>query len=211
MSVFSLILLCIFNIQAFAHEPTEVNIEIEVEGGGTVDIISEVNCPIPEVSEIKVPNGLTERIKISFTEVGIYTYTIKVAEKKDVYYSPEYYTAKIMVSENDENVLSTRTVLTNENGDVKFESAKFNASSHPIVKPDDPSSKPDRPDSNPDQQQTEPDQPGQSTPGSQPYTGDDSAMDLYLVLAIAASAGIFIISLIYTFSTNKLINGARIN
>ena len=48
--------------------------------------------------------------------------------------------------------------------------------------------------------------PQKNPPTSRPKTGDDSMLDLYLLICIVAAAGLFALSVAYTVSTNKLIN-----
>ena len=67
-----LVTLCLLPFTAFAAEAESVSIPVEIEGGGTAIVISEVNCPLPESSSVEVQDGMTENINIKFTEQGNY-------------------------------------------------------------------------------------------------------------------------------------------
>lgn len=193
--VLLLVMLCLIPFSAVAAESVSVFIPVEIEGGGTAIVITEVNCPLPKESHIEVHNGTTENINIVFTEPGDYSYTIETKSKKKSYYTPEYYTAAISVMVNKKGKLTATVVLTKANSDYKPDVCRFSQSKSPSNR----SSEPMPTDS------VVPTQPSKDPPVSRPKTGDDSMLDIYLLICIAASGGLFMLSVIYFVSTNRLI------
>lgn len=195
-------------LPASAAQQVTADIPVEIEGGGTALVTSEVNCPLPKKTVIEVPNGMTEQINISFNEPGLYTYIINTADKDGVFYDPEYYTARIAVNVADDESLSAVTVLTKANTDLKPDSCKFAVVAEPPTQeptaehPTEPSG--DSPTAPSAPAATVPDQPDDGS-SSRPQTGDNSRLDFYLLLSIVAAAGLFVLSVGYTASTNKLI------
>lgn len=197
--------ICLSTVSASAATVVSAEIPTEIEGGGTALITPDVNCPLPKETEIKIPNGMTEKINIDFTEPGNYTYTIHTADKNGIYYDPEYFKAIVAVRSDNDGDLTAVTVIEKPNSAHKPVVCKFTSTTE---KPDD-SSKPDDPE-NPDN----PDSPGEpdtpttpkkNAPGSKPDTGDDSGLDIYLAICIAASAGLFFLSVAYLRDTNQMI------
>lgn len=201
--ILMLVALCAFPHSAYAAEAVSVSIPVEVEGGGTAIVISEVNCPLPERSSVEVANGMTENINIVFSVSGDYVYTIQVETKDELYYSPVYYTAYVTVRTIG-GKLSPSVVLTKPESTYKPDSCLFTIAEEPTDTPDTPdSTEPTRPDT-PTQTVT-PTQSPKNPPTSRPKTGDDSMLDIYLLICIAASAGLFMLSVIYSVSTERLI------
>lgn len=187
----TLVTLCMFSFSASAAEAVSVSIPVEIEGGGTAEIISEVNCPLPESSSVEVKDGATENINIGFSAPGDFKYTIQVESKDEVYYSPEYYTANVAVRTDSGGELSAIVILTKAESDYKPDKCLFALTEKPTDAP-----------------KTEPVVPTKAAndpPTSRPKTGDDSMLDIYLLICIVASGGLFILSVIYSVSTEKLI------
>ena len=219
VSVLALALLCFPPLSAGAAEATTIEIPVEIEQGGTAIIITEVNCPLPEKSSIEVPNGMTENIKITFTEPGYYNYTVRTEEKTDVGYSPAFFRIQVAVTNKKDGSLQAVAVISREDIDTKSDVCKFvvaepqptEVASNPAEEtlPTDPdSTSGTQPVTNPDSPSgtQPPTAPQKNPPTSRPKTGDDSMLDLYLFICIVASAGLFALSVAYTVSTNKLIN-----
>ena len=193
--VLTLVTLCLFPFSASAMEPLTVSIPVEIEGGGTAIVISEVNCPVPKESSIEVNNGMTENINIVFTEPGDYTYTIQTKKKNETYYAPNFYTASISVMTGKKDKLTATVVLTKSNSSYKPEICSFTRSKSPSDRSSE--TKPTHP--------VAPTKPSKDPPVSRPKTGDDNMLDIYLLICIAASGGLFTLSLIYFISTNRMI------
>ncbi|MBR1535297.1 MAG: hypothetical protein IJ639_13100 [Ruminococcus sp.] len=193
--VMLLVMLCLQPFTASAAQAALVEIPVEIEGGGTAVIIPEVNCPVPDQTSIEVSNGLTENINITFSEAGEYSYTIRVESKDGLYYSPAYYIASVTVRKNADGKLYAMTVLTKSDSDYKPDACAFTRAEKPSVDPTQ---------SEPTEAVT-PTQPQKNPPTSRPKTGDDSMLDLYLLICILASGGLFALSVIYLVSTNRLI------
>lgn len=192
ISVMSLFLLCRFSVSVSAAKGVSVDIPVEIEGGGTAIITSEVNCPLPKTSSIDVENGMTEHINIPFDQPGTYSYTIKTDQVDGIYYAPDYYTAKIMVAVNEDGSLYTVTVLTKDKSDLKPDVCKFTSSTKEKTTEKEPAT------TSSGEQRKDP-------PTSRPKTGDDGMLDIYLLICIFASAGLFALSVSYTVSTNRII------
>ena len=185
--------LCLFPPAALAADWVSVSIPVEIEGGGTAIVIPEVNCPLPEASSVEVPDGETENIQIVFSEPGVYGYTIKAESTDASVYSPVYYTAAVTVKTDTDGALSATVVLKKPDSDYKPDRCLF----EPIDAPPTPTSGGETQPPAP----TEPKNP----PSSRPRTGDDSMLDLYLLICIAASGGLFVLAVIYSASTDRLI------
>lgn len=193
--VLMLVALCMFPFSASAEETVSVSIPVEIEGGGTAVVISEVNCPLPETSSVEVPNGTTENININFTAPGNYDYMIQAETKDGSYCSPAYYTVSVTVRADSSGELTAAAVLTNADSDYKPDRCSFKRSEKPSGEPE----------STVATQPVTPTQTPKNPPTSRPKTGDDSMLDIYLLICIAASGGLFLLSVVYSVSTNKLI------
>ena len=193
--ILMLVALCAFPHSAYAAEALSVSIPVEVEGGGTAIVISEVNCPLPESSSVEVQDGATENINISFSEMGNYTYTIEADTKDTSYYSPEYYTAYVTVRKDGSGELTATVLLTNPDSDYKPDSCRFALTEKPS----------DAPETVDETQPVTP-LPAKNPPTSRPKTGDDSMLDIYLLICIAASGGLFLLSVVYLVSTNRMLD-----
>ena len=185
-----LVTLCLFPLSAYAAETVSVSIPVEIEGGGTAIVITEVNCPLPEQTSLEVKDGATENINIVLSVPGDYTYTIKADSQDESYYTPEYYTARVAVRTiNGE--LTASVVLTKADSDYKPDACVFTPSEKPSEKATET---------------TSPTQSANSAPVSRPQTGDDSMLDVYLLICIAASGGLFLLTVVYLVSTNRMLD-----
>lgn len=225
------ILLCLLCPSAYAAEEAAAQIPIEIEGGGTAVVIPQVNSPVPVRSSLDIGNGMTEEAAITFTEPGNYSYTIKASDKDGTYCLPEYYTADVSVMVGDDGALYAVTVLSASGSDSKPAECIFKASVDPsgIIPSDQddtkssppPDTKPtpgstqSQPGSAPQpSQQPQPgqvtvsDDAGSSSDISRPKTGDDGMLDLYLLVCITASTGLFLLSVMYYRSVGRLIKGS---
>ena len=194
-SALTLVALCLLPFSALAAENVTVSIPVEIEGGGTAAVISEVNCPLPERSSIDVLNGTTEKINIVFTEPGDYVYTIRAEAKDEAFYSPEYYTALVAIRAGSGGELSATVVLSKANSEHKPDVCVFTRADDPH----DPSG------NNVPTEDVSPTQAPKNPPVSRPKTGDDSMLDIYLLICIAAAGGLFLMSVIYLVSTERMI------
>ena len=203
-----LILLAVLSTLALpvlAFEPTTVEIKIGVEGGGTVTIIPQVNSPSAEQSSVDVADGEVGFLVINFDEPGDYSYTILTRDEEN--FSPKYYTANISICVAEDNTLYASAVLVAEGAEQKSAAAIFvTKSGSETTTPDNPSPTPGPNGDNPGGNT-----PGGNTPGrsSQPQTGDETHLDSYLMLAIAAAAGLLLLSTIYLHNVNKMIGYKR--
>lgn len=199
--VVMLVSLCMFSFSAFAAETVSVSIPVEIEGGGTAEIISEVNCPLPKSSSLEVRDGATENINIGFSAPGDYKYTIQANTKEGLYYSPEYYTATVAVRADNSGKLTSTVILTKAGSDYKLDRCRFviaekqsdESEANAVTQPADTA------------QSAGTAQTPKDPPTSRPKTGDDGMLDIYLMICILAAGGLFMLSVIYSVSTERLI------
>ena len=201
-----LVTLCLLPFTAFAAEAESVSIPVEIEGGGTAEIISEVNCPLPKESSLEVQDGATENINISFTTPGDYKYTIQANTKEGLYYSPEYYTATVAVRADNSGKLTSTVILTKAGSDYKPDKCLFTIADEPSEATETVATQPtDTNTGTGTHTDTDAGQTPKNPPTSRPQTGDDSMLDIYLLICIAAAGGLFALSVIYSVSTERLI------
>ena len=199
-----LVTLCLLPFTAFAAEAESVSIPVEIEGGGTAEIISEVNCPLPKESSLEVQDGATENINIGFSAPGDYKYTIQANTKEGLYYSPEYYTATVAVRADNSGKLTSTVILTKAGSNYKPDRCRFviaekqsdESEANAVTQPADTA------------QSAGTAQTPKDPPTSRPKTaktGDDGMLDIYLMICILAAGGLFALSVIYSVSTERLI------
>ena len=202
-----LVTLCLLPFSAFAAEAESVSIPVEIEGGGTAEIISEVNCPLPKESSLEVQDGATENINISFTTPGDYKYTIQANTKEGLYYSPEYYTATVAVRADNSGKLTSTVILTKAGSNYKLDRCRFviaekqsdESEANAVTQPADTAQPTDTAQSAGTAQSPK------DPPTSRPKTGDDGMLDIYLLICILAAGGLFMLAVIYSVSTERLI------
>lgn len=199
--IIMLVTLCMFPLSASAAQTVSAAIPVEIEGGGTAEIISEVNCPLPKESSLEVQDGATENINIGFSAPGDYKYTIQANTKEGLYYSPEYYTATVAVRADNSGKLTSTVILTKAGSDYKPDRCRFvlaekqsdESEANAVTQPADTA------------QSAGTAQTPKDPPTSRPKTGDDGMLDIYLMICILAAGGLFMLSVIYSVSTERLI------
>ena len=190
-----------FPLSASAAQTVSAAIPVEIEGGGTAEIISEVNCPLPKESSLEVQDGATENINIGFSAPGDYKYTIQANTKEGLYYSPEYYTATVAVRADNSGKLTSTVILTKAGSNYKPDRCRFvlaekqsdESEANAVTQPADTA------------QSAGTAQTPKDPPTSRPKTGDDGMLDIYLMICILAAGGLFMLSVIYSVSTERLI------
>ena len=102
-----------FTTHAYAYQSVKAEIEVEVILGGKVAIIPNVNCPIPEKTELTLKDGEIGKFDIEFTEVGVFDYTVKtVPDDRDIEFDDTVYNIKFYVTDNDGRLrLPTKTEI----------------------------------------------------------------------------------------------------
>ena len=91
-----------FTAYAYDYQPVKYKIEVEVTLGGTVKIIPNVNCPIPQKTELTLKDGEIGRFDIDFVEPGVFDYTVKtVPDDRDIIFDDTIYNIKIYVTDRD--------------------------------------------------------------------------------------------------------------
>ena len=181
-----------FTAHAYAYQPVKAEIEVEVTLGGTAAIIPNVNCPIPEKTELTLQDGEIGKFDIEFTEVGVFDYTVKtVPDDRDIEFDDTVYNIKFYVTDNDGRLEAT---MIASKGEEKYNRLIFvnteKGGDEPTTNPTDSSYKGDSPlDIN-----------------RNPKTGDDARMELSFLFAMIASAGLLTLSIVYLIDTRKMIN-----
>ena len=201
-----ILLLLIFQTAgtAFAFEAAYAKIAVTIEGGGKAYMIPEVNCPLPVESVIRVDNGRTGHFHIDFTEVGEYHYLIKAGFSMEdgEREADEVFRLTVTVHERDDGSLFTSSVINSRNTAEKLEKVHFQKTSETTTQPSETTTQPSEATTQPSETPSNPDSPNK--PGT-PKTGDESHLSAYVLIVIAASAGLFFLALLYTLNTNKLI------
>ena len=181
-----------FTAHAYAYQPVKAEIEVEVILGGTVAIIPNVNCPIPEKTALTLKDGEIGKFDIDFVEPGVFDYTVKtVPDDRDIEFDDTVYKIKFYVTDNDGRLEAT--VIASK-GEEKYNRLIFvnteKRGDEPTTNPTDSS---DNGGSPPDKNRN-------------PKTNDDTRMEIYFLFAIIASAGLLALSIVYLIDTQKMIN-----
>ena len=235
LTVSFVLLMLLFQINgiAFAAEAAGVDIPVTIDGGGTAYMIPEDNSPLPTEKSIQVDNGRTGRFHIDFTEPGEFRYTIRAVFSDDDGERPakDTFHLTVTVRARADGSLYTVSVIHNAQTAEKTDAVRFEEKTEtttgPTVKPDTPDEPgiPGTPPDTPTQPNTPgtpgtpdtpdtPDTPGNpDAPGTSgvlrsiltPKTGDESHLTDYLLIAVASSAGLFCLALLYTWNTKRLI------
>jgi pilin isopeptide linkage protein len=205
--------LLVINLVAYAfpvaaYEPVNVDIWVDIVGGGTVEITPEVNSPLPEKSNITLEDGNSGAFHIAFDEIGDYTYTIKtIPDKRNIIYDSTVYSVKCYVRD-DNGKLFVTTIIYRTDSDKKYESNdakhKVSVSFKNILAPPN-----DDVETTVSKKDNETDDPGEERTysneesGSKPKTGDNSQLEIYLIVCMLSSACLFALSVAYYRNTNK--------
>lgn len=213
---FGIILMLLFAVPVgwclAAPEPENVDIWINIDNGGTAIMTTENNSPPPEESRITVEADSTEAFHIVFTEAGTYSYNVSVEpDERDIQFDSTVYNIQIYVVEEDGDLHAMIIVSNSVSGEkyapydteigapltVAFINAPDMPSGKPIDAPDDPSGGGNGGTNNG----------GNSSgmPISQPKTGDDHMLGVYLFTAILPSAGLFVLSILYYICVAKFV------
>ena len=181
-----------FTAYAYEYQPVKYKIEVEVTLGGTVKIIPNVNCPIPQKTELTLKDGEIGRFDIDFVEPGVFDYTVKtVPDDRDIIFDDTIYNIKIYVTDRD-GTLEANMIASK--GEEKYSRLIFvnteKGGDEPTTNPTDSS---DNGGSPPDKNRN-------------PKTNDDTRMEIYFLFAIIASAGLLALSIVYLIDTQKMIN-----
>lgn len=93
-----------FSVHAHYYEPVTAEIETEIILGGSAMIISNIDSPVPEQTEIRLKDGETGKFDIHFTKVGVYDYIVKtIPDERKINFDKTVYHVQVYVTdENDE-------------------------------------------------------------------------------------------------------------
>ncbi|MBQ4207102.1 MAG: hypothetical protein II621_02230 [Clostridia bacterium] len=201
---------------AFRYTPVRVTVPVEIGQGGTAVMNSEVNCPIPETGELRLADGEVGRFDIDFTEPGSYAYSVQVQpDGRKITFDTTVYTVRVFVTD-DNGVLTTTVVVFD--GDEKY-AGQMGSDGTPgclifanVPHPPKPT-EPTKPSGGENGDTTKPSGGESDDPTSpdkrNPDTGDDSMMERYFLVAMIASAGLLVLSVIYLSDTNKMIRNKK--
>ena len=185
-----------FTAYAYDYQPVKYKIEVEVTLGGTVKIIPNVNCPIPQKTELTLKDGEIGRFDIDFVEPGVFDYTVKtVPDDRDIIFDDTIYNIKIYVTDRD-GTLEANMIASK--GEEKYSRLIFVNTEKGGDEPTEESS--DEPTSNPQDSPTE-----SSNNDRNPKTSDDTRMEMYFLFAMIASVGLLTLSIVYLIDTQKMI------
>ena len=179
-----------FTAYAYDYEPIKYEIEVEVTLGGTVKIIPNVNCPIPQKTELTLKkteltlkDGETGRFEIDLVEPGVFDYTVQtVPDDRNIVFDDTVYSIKIYVTECV-NTLEANMIATKSE-------EKYSGSKLIFVNSEESS----------DDSPTE-----SSNNDRNPKTSDDTRMEMYFLFAMIASVGLLTLSIVYLIDTQKMI------
>ena len=175
-----------FTAYAYDYVPIKYEIEVEVTLGGTVKIIPNVNCPIPQKTELTLKDGETGRFEIDLVEPGVFDYTVQtVPDDRNIVFDDTVYSIKIYVTECV-NTLEANMIATKSE-------EKYSGSKLIFVNSDESTS-------NPQDSPTE-----SSNNDRNPKTSDDTRMEMYFLFAMIASFGLLTLSIVYLIDTQKMI------
>lgn len=179
-----------FTAYAYDYVPIKYEIEVEVTLGGTVKIIPNVNCPIPQKTELTLKDGETGRFEIDLVEPGVFDYTVQtVPDDRNIVFDDTVYSIKIYVTECV-NTLEANMIATKSE-------EKYSGSKLIFVNSEESS---DESTSNPQDSPTE-----SSNNDRNPKTSDDTRMEMYFLFAMIASFGLLTLSIVYLIDTQKMI------
>ena len=172
-----------FTAYAYDYEPIKYEIEVEVTLGGTVKIIPNVNCPIPQKTELTLKDGETGRFEIDLVEPGVFDYTVQtVPDDRNIVFDDTVYSIKIYVTENvdklEANMIATKSEEKYSGSKLIFVNSEESSDDSPTE-----SSNNDR----------------------NPKTSDDTRMEMYFLFAMIASVGLLTLSIVYLIDTQKMI------
>lgn len=179
-----------FTAYAYDYQPVKYEIEVEVTLGGTVKIIPNVNCPIPQKTELTLKDGEIGRFEIDLVEPGVFDYTVKtVPDDRNIVFDDTVYSIKIYVTENVDKLEANMIATKSEE--------KYSGSKLIFVNSEESC---DEPTSNPQDSPTE-----SSNNDRNPKTSDDTRMEIYFLFAMIASVGLLTLSIVYLIDTQKMI------
>ena len=172
-----------FTAYAYDYQPVKYEIEVEVTLGGTVKIIPNVNCPIPQKTELTLKDGETGRFEIDLVEPGVFDYTVQtVPDDRNIVFDDTVYSIKIYVTENvdklEANMIATKSEEKYSGSKLIFVNSEESSDDSPTE-----SSNNDR----------------------NPKTSDDTRMEMYFLFAMIASVGLLTLSIVYLIDTHKMI------
>ena len=172
-----------FTAYAYDYQPVKYEIEVEVTLGGTVKIIPDVNCPIPQKTELTLKDGETGRFEIDLVEPGVFDYTVQtVPDDRNIVFDDTVYSIKIYVTENvdklEANMIATKSEEKYSGSKLIFVNSEESSDDSPTE-----SSNNDR----------------------NPKTIDDTRMEMYFLFAMIASVGLLTLSIVYLIDTHKMI------
>ncbi len=152
-----LMVLSLLAVPAFAAdgEPeaealkVEVPVEVTIEGPGDSDTVTiqltavTENAPLPEggsegVYEQQIKGAGSITLVMTYTKIGVYSYTIKQLPGNDPYavsYDDAEYQLTVFVTMGEDGTMQTTTVLEDKDGE-KTDKAKFhNVYNNPVIYP----------------------------------------------------------------------------
>ena len=198
-----------FSAHAYDYQTVRVGIEAEVTLGGTVTIIPNVNCPIPDKTVIKLQDGEIGRFDIDFSDPGVFDYTVKtIPDERELEFDDTVYNVRVYVTDTD-GALETTVIISAGEEKYSDDTLVFNNEASENDEPTEmPTQLPTVKPTDKAKETTAPQDSSGSTDSKNknPQTGDDTRMEIYFLFAMIASAGLLALSIIYLLDTQKMIN-----
>ena len=92
------------------------DVDLETARVGGIKIIPNVNCPIPQKTELTLKDGETGRFEIDLVEPGVFDYTVQtVPDDRNIVFDDTVYSIKIYVTECV-NTLEANMIATKSEG-----------------------------------------------------------------------------------------------
>ena len=177
-------------------EPVAVDIAVEVENGGTAVMIADADAPAPVLPRLEIEEGVPAAFHIVFSTVGTFSYTLKTEpDSRDLDFDKTVYHIAVYVTEEKGRLCTAVVVYKTETGEKYFRWDEHDEAFCSVVFYNTPK----KPAVSPTPAIT----PTPTRPPDQPQTGGDFRLEIYLLTAIAASASLLVLSILYYYSVNR--------
>lgn len=194
-----LLLVLALPLQSSAEGAVTAEIPFTVNNApGTVIIEAVDGAPLPKQTEFEGVS--TGKFEFSFTKPGEYYYKVyqKSGTEQGVTYDSTVYSVCIAVFSNNDGSLYSVTAVNVEESSQKAEIVEFE---NTLAEPSEPSKPIEPTEPTVPSAPTEPTSP--NSPSTPPSTGDNSRLDLWVLLMAFSLLGIAVVSVMYRATVNK--------
>ena len=203
-------MLAAWSIPCFAEgESVSVDIWIRVNNGGTTEIIADEGTPLPAEPTLKLKPGKEAAYHIEYFTPGTFSYTVRlIPDGRDMNFDQRIYDIEVYVIEENGVLYASIVIYDYETGE-KYDVFSVEDQTHCLItfkntqkdesEDPDPEVKPDPSNSTPPS-----DPGGNARQGTKaPNTGDDTPLIRHLLTAVFASAGLFLLAVLYYISVKQ--------